>query len=268
MHTVTVVGLGEAGAIYARGLRDAGFRVRGFDPFATISEPGIEQSDSLSEALRGSSLVISLVGAKASASVADDILSRASGPLLIADFNTGSPDLKEQLERRALSAGAQFADVAVLAPVPRSGIRTPLMVSGSGAQRFADVFRPADAPVDVVEGSSGIAAAHKLLRSAFMKGLAGVVIESMRAADRIGASDWLSGQITRELGERAPALIARLRDGSQQHAERRIHEVADTSAYLQSIGQPSWVTDAAGRWLEVLEHENEQYVSSTTKGGE
>lgn len=269
MQTVTVVGLGEAGAIYARGLRDAGFRVQGFDPFVTLDEPGIDQRKSLSQALHESTLVISLVGARASASVTEDILSSMSGTPVLADFNTGSPQLKEHLEQRALNAGTQFVDVAVLAPVPRSGIRTPLMVSGSGARRFAELFAPVEASVDVVDGDAGIAAAHKLLRSAFMKGLAGVVIESIRAARSIDAEEWLRAQIAEELGLRAPALITRLLEGSQQHASRRIHEVADTRAYLQSIEQPSWVIEAAGRWLETLERENEQGKPSTmTKGGE
>lgn len=62
MTIVAVLGLGEAGALYARGFRDAGYEVAGYDPFTTLAEPGVRQETELAAALLGAELVVSLVG--------------------------------------------------------------------------------------------------------------------------------------------------------------------------------------------------------------
>lgn len=248
----TLLGLGEAGAIYARGLRDAGYTVRGYDPFTTLNEAGIDQRAELAEAVGDADIVLSLVGANAAAAVA-----RAAFPLMragavFADLNTASPTLKAELASDGEAHGALFADVAVLAPVPRSGVRTPLMTSGPGADRARDLLAASGAPVDAIPGDAGDAAARKLLRSVFMKGLATTVIESLEGARAAGCEDWLRGQIISELSGDAGAFVERLESGSRQHAGRRAHEVADAGDYLASLGKPRWVADAAGQWFAEL----------------
>jgi 3-hydroxyisobutyrate dehydrogenase-like beta-hydroxyacid dehydrogenase len=252
----TVIGLGEAGALYARGLADAGFEVQGFDPFTRLHQPGIEQHDDLRAALDGADLVITLVGARAARAVTEQVLDALSHAPVLADLNTGSPELKRELGSLATAQHVPFVDVAVLAPVPRAGAKTPLMVSGPGAARFVELFAPVGTEIESIDGEPGDAAARKLIRSAFMKGFAGVILESVGAAEAAGCVDWLRGQIVAELNGDGEAFVERLIVGSHQHAERRVHEVEDASAYLRSIGQPSWSTDAAGHWLRRLRDES------------
>ncbi|MDA3146620.1 NAD(P)-dependent oxidoreductase [Leucobacter sp. UCMA 4100] len=252
MTVVVVLGLGEAGAIYARGFRDSGFTVRGFDPFVVNDDEGITQCDDLGEALAGAQLVVSLVGARAAGNVAKDAMAHLERGTIFADLNTGSPDLKYELGLNAAERGVAFADVAVLAPVPRSGVQTPLMASGSGAQAFADLMVNAHAPVEAIDGDAGAAASRKLLRSVFMKGLAAVVIESITAAEAAGCDSWLRGQIADEFSGDAEALTQRLIDGSRLHAERRAHEVLDAQAYVRSLQKPTWVSEATHTWFEHL----------------
>ena len=252
MTIVAMLGLGEAGAIYARGFRDAGLEVAAYDPFTTVDEPGIRQEADLSAALSGAELVVSLVGARAAAAVANEAFACMGEGAVYADLNTGSPALKEQLESEASAHGVLLADVAVLAPVPRSGVRTPLMASGFGAARFSELVEVADTPVEVIDGKAGEAAGRKLLRSVFMKGLAAVVIESVGAAELAGAETWLREQIVAELSGDAQALIQRLIDGSAMHAARRAHEVADAKRYLQELDQPTWMSAATIQWFDEL----------------
>jgi hypothetical protein len=96
-----------------------------------------------------------------------------------------------------------------------------------------------------------------------MKGFAGVILESVGAADAAGCGEWLRGQIVSELSGDADAFVERLIIGSKQHAERRVHEVDDASDYLRSIGQPSWSTDAAGHWLRRLRDESAPIEAAT-----
>ena len=97
MSRVAVVGLGEAGAIYARGLRDAGFDVTGYDPFIRLGEPGITQSEQLADVLSAADLVITLVGAKVAATMTNNVLDHLAPGTLLADFNTASPELMSTL---------------------------------------------------------------------------------------------------------------------------------------------------------------------------
>lgn len=263
MAKATVIGLGEAGALYARGLAEAGFEVHGFDPFTRLDDPAIAQHHELADALRPADLVITLVGARAARAVTEQVLAALEHAPLLADFNTGSPSLKRELGTLAAAQGVPFVDVAVLAPVPRAGARTPLMASGHGAERFVALFAPVGADVESIGGEAGDAAARKLIRSAFMKGFAGVILESVGAAEAAGCGEWLRGQIVSELSGDAEAFVERLIVGSKQHAERRVHEVEDASDYLRSIGQPSWSTDAAGHWLCRLRDETAPVEAAT-----
>lgn len=252
MTTTAVIGLGEAGALYALGLRDAGYTVSGYDPYATLAETGIRQEEELATAVAEAQLVISLVGARAADAVAVDALAAMRPGAVYADLNTGSPALKRRLAETADADGILFADVAVLAPVPRAGVRTPLMVSGSGADRFREIFASTGAPVESIAGAAGDAAARKLVRSVFMKGLAAVILESTAAAAAAGCEEWLRDQIADEFSGDAAALIQRLIDGSRLHAGRRAHEVEDARAFLESLGRPTWTTQAARQWFALL----------------
>ena len=150
MTTAAIIGLGEAGAIYARGLRDAGLTVHGYDPYTQLSESGIEQSADIAEALADAQVVISLVGAGAALSVAQQALDVMTPGAVFADLNTGSPSLKAEIGALSSARGVLFADVAVLAPVPRNGAKTPLMASGDGADRFIELLEPVGAPLESI----------------------------------------------------------------------------------------------------------------------
>lgn len=252
MTKVAVVGLGEAGAIYARGLRDAGYAVRGYDPFVRLEEEGIRQEAELASAVADAELVVCLVGARAAEAVAAQALPAMRAGAVFADFNTGSPELKARLEDAAAREGVLLADVAVLAPVPRAGVLTPLMAGGSGADRFVELFSATGAPLESIGGRAGDAAARKLVRSVFMKGLAAAVLESVSAARASGCEEWLRDQIAGELSGDARVLTQRLLDGSREHADRRSHEVEDARDYLEALGRPSWVMQATHRWYAEL----------------
>ena len=171
---------------------------------------------------------------------------------LYADLNTTAPALKREVAAVIARTGAGFADVALLGPVPARGVATPALASGDGAVRFAELVRPLGMPVDVVGSEPGDAAGLKLLRSVFMKGLAASVLESVEAARRRGAEDWLRREVTEVIGE---PLLERLLTGSVVHAERRHDEMDAAAAYLDELGVEPRVAAAAAGWLRELADE-------------
>ena len=110
----------------------------------------------------------------------------------------------------------------------------------------------------VTEANGGTAAARKLLRSVFMKGLAASCLESLRAARAAGCEQWMREEIVGVLERGDEELLERLVTGSARHATRRIAEVQDARELLTELGVEPRVTEAAGGWLAVLERERER----------
>lgn len=249
---VAVLGLGEAGRLYAHGLAASGAEVTGFDPVAESPVEGVRREASIAAAVEGTDVVLSLVGAVHAPAVLREALAAMRPPSFFADLNTGSPSQKLQLASEAQLAGIPFADVAIMAPVPRAAEKTAILVSGDGAPQLTAMWSELNLPVENVGTTAGTAAGLKLLRSVFMKGLAGLVFESVSAASMAGSADWLRGQIAGELGPDGAALVDRLIDGTRAHAERREHEMLDTRDYLESLGAPTWMTAGTIEWLHAL----------------
>lgn len=252
MVQIAVLGLGEAGSVYAAGLAQRGARVVAADPVASDPPAGVRLAPGVAAAVTGAELVLSLVGAGAAATVLESALADLPAGAVYADMNTGGADAKQRFAALAADRGVLFADVAILAPVPRARLQTPLLVSGTGAAALCALLARFDIPVTDLGADAGLAASLKLLRSVFMKGLAGLVFEGLSAADRIGARDWLQSQIAAELGPDGEALVQRLLDGTVLHAGRRETEMRDALGYLQSLGASAWMTEGTVRWLQEI----------------
>src|SRR5499433_2244797 len=174
------------------------------------------------------------------------------GGAIYADLNTASSALKAQLASLAAAAGVGFADVALMAPVPGSGLRTPMLAAGPAAGQFARCFGRLGGSVEVLPGPPGAAAARKLLRSVFFKGLAAAVTEALRAAQAAGCEDWLRENIGHELTNASAATVGRLEHGSVRHARRRAEEMSAAAELLRQLGVPPRICGASERWLRQL----------------
>jgi 3-hydroxyisobutyrate dehydrogenase-like beta-hydroxyacid dehydrogenase len=285
--TVAVLGFGEAGSAIASDLAAAGVRVRGYDP-AVPPPAGVTAAASDADACQGADLVLSLT----TAGEAEDALGQAltggasgglsgpalSGPALsgaagggpalsgpargaaggrtvYADANTASAGLKQRLAATAEQAGVPFADIAIMAPVPGRGLGTPMVVSGPAAETVARMLGGCGATVSVLPGPAGAAATRKLLRSVFYKGMAAAAIEALHAARAAGCEDWLREHIAAELAAADASTLARLEQGSYQHARRRAQEMAAASDLLDELSVPPRVARASELWLNALASE-------------
>lgn len=252
---MAVLGLGEAGGRYAADLAAAGWAVTGYDPAPIPTPAGVARAASAAAAVRDAGLVLSLTGASASVAVAAEVAPALPAGACLADLNTSAPAVKRDVQRALAGAGASadtdaaMADVAVLAPVPRLGLATPLLATGPAARQAARLLAAAGAPVEVMAAPVGAAAARKLLRSVFMKGLAASVREALAAGAAAGCEEWVRDQIARELGPDGHARVDRLVTGSRRHAARRRDEVRAAGAYLAELGVPADVCDASLAWL-------------------
>jgi 3-hydroxyisobutyrate dehydrogenase-like beta-hydroxyacid dehydrogenase len=246
-----VLGLGEAGSIYARDLVAAGFDVRGFDVAPTRPAPdGVVLAADVGEAVHDADLVLSLTTAAGAESAASAARPHLRAAAVYADLNAASPKRKAQVA--AILGDLQFADVALLAPVARSGLNTPALVAGTGSRRYAELLTPFASALEVIDAPAGVAAGRKLLRSIFMKALATTVLESLAAGRAAGSEEWVRDQIIAELDSGGARLVGRLVTGTAAHAGRRLHEMEDTRDYLHELGSPDDMTNAAIVWLSAI----------------
>jgi 3-hydroxyisobutyrate dehydrogenase-like beta-hydroxyacid dehydrogenase len=244
---IAVLGLGEAGGRLAADLAAAGAEVRGYDPVAAAGLAGVARMADVEAAVSGCDVVLSVNSAAAARAAAIAARPALRADAVFADLNTGSPALKRELA--SLVGDTAFADVALLGPVPARGLRTPALASGSGARLFADALGPLGMPIEVISIEAGDAAARKLLRSVFMKGLAASAIESLDAAAAAGAAEWLEAEIAGVIGAE---LLQRLVEGSGSHAVRRVAEMEAASELLVELGIESSIAAASAAVLARL----------------
>ncbi|MEU6114376.1 DUF1932 domain-containing protein [Streptomyces sp. NPDC047117] len=233
---VGILGLGEAGALYATGFAEHDWEVSGFDPGDVPTPSGVARAATAVEAVQGCDLVLSLTGAKAAPAVAQDVAPHLEATTVYADMNAGAPELKRQIAD-VISKGSRavFADVSVIGSVPKYRHRTALVASGQGASVIADYFGTLGAPVEDLGDEPGAASARKLLRSLFMKGLGAVIVEAVDAGRAAGDEPWVREQIAKELVDGESAL-ERLYHGTFKHADRRGREVAAAAELVAELG--------------------------------
>ncbi len=241
---IAVLGLGEAGGRIAADLVAAGVDVRGWDPVARPA--GVPVADDGQTAVTGADVVLSVNAAAVALDVAEGVAGALDAVTLYADLNTSSPALKREL---AEAVRCVFADVALVGTVPDTGLRTPALASGAGAERFAELLGPLGMPVEVVGPQPGDAAGLKLLRSVFMKGVAAAALESLAAARAAGAEVRVRADLASVLGE---PLLERLLTGSETHATRRVDEMRAAVGYLEELGVQPRIAAAAAEWLAQL----------------
>jgi 3-hydroxyisobutyrate dehydrogenase-like beta-hydroxyacid dehydrogenase len=250
---IAVLGLGEAGSEIARDLVAAGADVRGYDP-KPITVDGVDPRGSEAEAVADADLVLSANSSHDAMTALTNALPGLRPGTVWADLNTASPGLKASLERAAGPAVA-VVDVALMSPVPGKGLRTPMLVSGSAAERYAEVLAPLGAEVTVQPGPVGEAISRKLLRSVFYKGLAAAVVEALAGAEEAGCAEWLAGNISAELAGFDERTIDRLVDGTHKHARRRADEMAAATEQLTELGVAPRIAAAARDLLVQLRDE-------------
>jgi 3-hydroxyisobutyrate dehydrogenase-like beta-hydroxyacid dehydrogenase len=242
---IALLGLGEAGSEFARDLVAAGADVRGYDPVVTPLPAGVEQRADEADAVRDADLVLSMNSAHDALEALGNARPGLRPGTVWADLNTASPGVKAQLAADVADLGVPVVDVALMAPVPGLGVRTPMVASGEGAQRFADGLAGFGIDVQIQPGPAGTAISRKLLRSVFYKGLAAAVVEALEGAEAAGCADWLRENIGAELVGFDERTLDRLVNGTRKHARRRSDEMAAAAEQLQDLGVEPRIAGAA-----------------------
>ncbi|WP_160071395.1 NAD(P)-binding domain-containing protein [Pseudoclavibacter sp. 8L] len=241
---IAVLGLGEAGSMYAKAFVEASWEVVGFDP-RSVEIPGMTSATSIAEAVAGADAVLGLTTAAHAAGAARDAAPHLEPTTVFLDLNAGSPQLKQAVADE-IGERARVVDGAVIGSVKKFGAQVRVILSGPDAESAADVLRSIGATADVVSDTIGDASGRKLLRSVYMKGLGALISEAMSAGRAAGEEAWMRAQIVETLVD-GDAAVTRLDEGTRIHADRRSHELGDSLELLSAL-PGSWpVTEGARR---------------------
>jgi 3-hydroxyisobutyrate dehydrogenase-like beta-hydroxyacid dehydrogenase len=276
---ISFIGFGEAGQAIASGLRDAGIeRIAAWDilfpdpagaPLKTAGKSiGVRVASSAGDAVRETDMVISAVTAASSVDAARSVAPHLTGNPYYLDINSVSPGRKQETAK-LLGERARYVDVAVIAAIHPARHRTPLLISGSHAEKISPLLRELDMQLSVVSPEIGSAAAIKMIRSVMIKGIEALTLECFLAASRAGVLE----EVTASLKNNYPTLDwTKIADYNLErmasHGERRAAEMEESAATLRELGlDPLMVNSTVKRQREMGAIGKREAVRETLKLG-
>jgi putative dehydrogenase len=233
---IAVLGQAKAATTIASGLAAAGADVIGFDA-KPPRKPQVTQAESLEAAVQSADIVLSINSSTQAFSLAQKAAQYLKPDALFADLNTGTPALK--LHLATLFPEGNFVDVAVMKPVAELGIAVPLIAAGPSAPHFGDLLAPLNLNLEVVSEQVGDAAARELVRSILAKNIAGVVVDYMWAAEKLGLSDWAYGELQREFESMTAETAKNYLINTVANAKHLELEMTDVAEMLEKVDYPS-----------------------------
>jgi len=220
---IAIIGLAKAGHELAATLQTAGAEVIGFD-IKPPKKPLVPVAESTAEAVADADIVLSLNSSSYAIKAATDSAPHLKADAIFADLNPGTPSLQKNLA--SIVGEQRFVDVAVL---------EPLLVSGAAAQRFSEALTPLGLELEVVSVEPGDASARALTRSILTKCLAGVVVDYMWAAEKMGLTEWAYDELQREFDQSSAETAKTYLRESGRDVKRREIEMLDVVEMLESV---------------------------------
>jgi 3-hydroxyisobutyrate dehydrogenase-like beta-hydroxyacid dehydrogenase len=132
------------------------------------------------------------------------------------------------------------------------GAAVPLYTSGSGAERFAEIFGPLGFRIEVAGPEAGTAAAVKMLRSVVTKGMEALLVEALTAATLAGVRhETMRGLCASMDATTFSKFLDMCVRSNVLHAERRAVEMDGVAAGLRELGFDPVMTAATAERLKV-----------------
>lgn len=271
LSSVTLVGLGEAGALLAAGFAKAGLQVKAYDikvhetalaesMRARAQACGAQLSDTLAEAVAGADLVVSAVTASSATEAAVAVAEHLRPGQFFMDINSVSPGTKCKDLDAIAGAKGHYVEAAVMAPVPPYGIKVPMLLGGKQAELLSAALNSLGLRTKAVSTEVGVASAIKMCRSVMIKGIEALAVECLTAARRYGAEQ----AVLASLNETFPSmgwleaqphyLISRV----AEHGRRRAEEMREVMETLRDVGIEPRMADATARLQDAFVDEMAQ----------
>ncbi|HEX7866392.1 MAG TPA: DUF1932 domain-containing protein [Variovorax sp.] len=271
--TLGLIGYGEVGGIFGRGLRGQGgvdavwvWDKRFADPAAgagaraAAEADGMHVASGMQDLCGRADLLISAVTASNTLAVAEEAARHARTGSRFLDLNSASPGTKQRAAAALEPVGAAYVEAGVMTSVPPYGIRVPMLLGGAQAEALATTLAGWGMDVRVVSDRLGIASAIKMSRSIMIKGLEALVIESYATARCYG----VEAHVLPTLKETFPQIDwekqgAYFFSRVVQHGKRRAEEMREAAQTVREAGFEPLMTAAIA--------EKQDWVATQARNG-
>jgi len=201
-----------------------------------MTSRGVRPMDSAA-GLADAEWIFSAVTADQSLKAAQSVAPHLGQGALFIDINSVSPGRKRETAALLDGTGADYLDMAVMAPVHPKGHATPILLAGKTATELLERFRGLGFNADLAGETPGSATAIKMVRSVFVKGLEAITVEALLAAEASGCFE----EIFSSLSQSFPGLDwSRFPDyqfeRTTRHGRRRAAEMRESGATLDALG--------------------------------
>lgn len=259
------IGFGEAGLEMAKGLISEGMEgIRAYDPILqsdgennvlkdVMSSHGIVPCFHAEDVMKSVSIILSAVPAQFALAACESVQDKLNQAHLFVDVSASPPKVKQQIAEKVGNAGGLFVDAAMLGPLTVNQHKVPMLISGSGAEKFESLMKPYGMNISVISEQAGDASSIKLMRSIFMKGTATLLVEVLEASRRLKVEDKVLQSIQKTI-EDVPfeKLVNQLVTGTSIHSKRRSVELEGSLEILDQLNLNNEMTKASKNKLEYL----------------
>ena len=246
---IAFIGFGEAARAFHASLaatdpalrfacHDILFATEGMDgpTAAAARDAGVTPAPTAGAAVAGVDWIISAVTAASSLEAAQAVAPHLGQGQTFLDINSVSPGRK-QATAALMPAGVGYVDMAVMAPVHPHGHRSPVLLAGPLTPVLVARLDALGFRHDTVGPEIGAAAAIKLARSVFVKGLEAITVEALCAAEAAGCLEAAARSIAGSYpGLGWPGFAAYQFERSLTHGTRRAAEMREGGAMLDELG--------------------------------
>jgi 3-hydroxyisobutyrate dehydrogenase-like beta-hydroxyacid dehydrogenase len=246
---IAFIGFGEAARAFRTSLAEADpglafacydilYESEGMDgPTARAAvAAGVEAARTPRDAAAGADWVFSAVTAASSLEAAAAVAGGLRAGQVLLDINSVSP-ARKQATAALVGGGASYVDMAVMAPAQPNGHRAPVLLSGRLPEGLAAGLDRLGFRYQVVGEAIGGAAAVKLARSVFVKGLEAITVEALLAAEAAGCLERVAASLAGSFpGLGWPGFAAYQFERSLTHGRRRAAEMRESGAMLDELG--------------------------------
>ena len=257
---IGIMSIGEMGFHWAKLLKGHGVEVLTYDKDrGEVSRKrgenaGVKSVGSLTDLVRQSDLIVSIVVPSAAIDVAKKVAEAVKTArrkdLIFLDANAISPMAAEEIGKNLEPAAVSFIDGCIIGSAAKMGKGTIVYVSGPDAKRM-QVLERFNIPVKVLGASTSQASAFKVVYAGLTKGLQGLFCELLMGAQRFG----LLQEIRAQYEESFPGLLEKVSSsivGLNIHAGRRAEEMDELKRTFNHFGMRSFMAPAAQRVLEAI----------------
>lgn len=266
MMKIGFIGFGEAAFNISLGLYSEGMRgicaydtmqddaIRGRLIRSRAKQSHVQLKDTPQDVAKWADILFSAVPSSYTLNVCEEIKGCLRKGKMYVDVSASTPAVKEMIWKAVRNTGVYFVDAAMLGSLPQKKHQVPMTVSGNGAELFRDIMTPYHMDITLAGANPGAAAAIKLVRSVFMKGVASLMIEMLEGAQCYGVADDVIASLSKSWdGTSFESHLNRLVTGTGIHCKRRADELKGSIQMLKDAGLDPIMTTGAKSSHEALE---------------